>query len=479
MRENEAINQPPTQSDRLAAAVNAADRAGERAIAIGQCLLAGFVILLHLIAAQHHAWQSINPVVLIGLSAILAMGAVRYRLAGNRILPERALTLLTVAEIATLFTIIWCYQHSYGHPPAGILKSSTVFLAFVMIALRGLRFHPRPVLVAGGTVLVCLFAHMSWVLFTSPNYILTSSYVAYLTEFRVLLGAEIEKAVAVLGVTAALSVATWRARTLISNSAHVEDLRAERDRAEAALAEATAASAAKSSFLGNMSHELRTPLNAVIGFSDLMLAEVNGSLSPDHHDYVRDIRNSAGHLLREIERIFEFVQLDSATHLDHCNAVDLADLLHDLTSRYRNAHASSAKFILRVNASGGLIDANEKLLQTALEAILENAVAFTPPNGEIRVSLDDGPNGPAISVQDTGPGIAEDRLRTIFDAFATTPATKREPGQGLGLGLPTARLVAVRHGGSLSVESEHGRGTCVSLQLPHSRILPGEEHAAA
>jgi len=198
---------------------------GERAIAIAQGAIACFVLILHLLAQTSNGIQLANPWVTLALAALATNSLARFRLAKGAAerLPERALAVLNVLDAAIFLALIWSYQLAYGHPAGGVLKAPSSSLLLALIAMRALRFYPRPVLTVGITAVAgwALLAALA-VAHDGPGAI-TRSYADYLTSHGILLGAEVERLVALTALVACLAVATHKARLLLSTAAHADD----------------------------------------------------------------------------------------------------------------------------------------------------------------------------------------------------------------------------------------------------------------
>jgi diguanylate cyclase (GGDEF)-like protein len=240
-------------SHRLQRALHEHDVSGERAIALAQGGIALFVLTLHIIArvGQHlnvpgagagpYAAPWASSWVILTLSLLLASSALRYFLTEAKRLPERTLDILNVTDIGIFLGLIWGYQFVYGHPAGGVLKAPTQALLFALVALRALRFHPRPVLTSG------VVAVLGWAVLGLTAIIrdgsaeLTRSYAEHLASYRILIGAEIERLVALAALVAFLAVATRNARKLLSRSAHASDYADALGAARSNLEEATSA----------------------------------------------------------------------------------------------------------------------------------------------------------------------------------------------------------------------------------------------
>lgn len=187
---------PPT-SQRLRATLLRQDVRGEKAIAVAQGGIALFVLVLHVGAQLGSGLAFANPWVILTLSALVASSSLRLFLAKGEELPERTLDGLNVADIAIFLLLIWSYQYAYQHPAGGILKAPSVALLFVLVAVRALRFHPRPILLAGGAAVAGWALLVLLAVLQDGAAAVIRSYPAYLTSYGILIGAEIERLTAI------------------------------------------------------------------------------------------------------------------------------------------------------------------------------------------------------------------------------------------------------------------------------------------
>jgi signal transduction histidine kinase len=237
----------------------------------------------------------------------------------------------------------------------------------------------------------------------------------------------------------------------------------------AARGRADEANRAKTDFLAVMSHELRTPLNAIAGYAELLELGVHGALTAAQREAVERIQRSQRHLLGLINDVLNFARID-AGHLElEMGAVQVDPALESLEGlvaplidkkqlRYEYGGSDPSLFVLA--------DA-EKLRQVMLN-LLSNAVKFTEPGGRIAVSCSTTPEGVAISVTDSGPGIPPDKLERIFEPFVQLDVGRTRTHEGTGLGLAISRDLARWMRGDLTVESRLGEGSTFTLTLPRA-----------
>ena len=237
--------------------------------------------------------------------------------------------------------------------------------------------------------------------------------------------------------------------------------------------EAEAANRTKSEFLANMSHELRTPLNAVIGFSELMMAELFGPLGDARYlDYSRDIHDSGKHLLVLINDILDLSKIEAGKLELREETVDLQEVSLACERLVRErAHLAGVHLSAPTSLDLPLFRGDSTKLKQILLNLLSNAIKFTPAGGFITVSIGTNDKGPFLSVSDTGIGMQPEDIPTALKPFQQIENSIARQYEGTGLGLPLTDALARLHGGSLAIESAPGKGTTVIVQLPRERII--------
>ena len=222
----------------------------------------------------------------------------------------------------------------------------------------------------------------------------------------------------------------------------------------------TEANRAKSEFLANVSHELRTPLNAVIGFSDLLTDPDLGTLNAQQSEFIRDIHESGEHLLRLINDILDLSKIEAGKMEVHLEKVEVGRLTRDAAAMLR-PQAAIKDLSLDVQLDEGVVLAmlDPGLYRQVLVNLLSNAVKFTPPGGEVRVTVSAQERDLVVSVVDSGIGIAPDDAARIFDAFYQVDGSYARNYGGTGLGLALVRRMVEMLGGTIEVSSTLGEGT--------------------
>lgn len=231
------------------------------------------------------------------------------------------------------------------------------------------------------------------------------------------------------------------------------------------LATAQAHDRDRSAFLAALSHELRTPLNAVLGFADVLLAEVDGPLSEEARENLEIVRKSGDHLRALIDDILDLSGLESGEFQLSRGNVDLFNVASQVV-REASATLAGKRLELRLVGEASMIWADERRVRQIIGNLVSNAVKFTR-EGFVEVRVEPLGIASRISVQDTGPGIAPDMQSAIFEEFQQAGDLQaRRAGSGLGLAI-TRRLVAL-HGGTIELESRLGEGSCFTVTLPAS-----------
>lgn len=268
-----------------------------------------------------------------------------------------------------------------------------------------------------------------------------------------------------------LHLDSWRACKAVT-AAH--RTRLEMEALAAALSEArdeaARANRAKSAFLANMSHELRTPLNAILGFSEIISAQALGPNAPDRYrEYAGDVFRSGHHLLSLINDLLDVAKIEAGKLELERVELDGEALLNECTGLIEpRARERGVTLSVHTTRRRLRLFADARAFRQIAINLLSNAVKFTPAGGTIAAALADNGAGVELTVRDTGPGIPPDQLERIFQPFEQLDNHYGRANGGTGLGLALVRELTELHGGRCSIESQVGKGTQITIFLPHA-----------
>jgi len=261
---------------------------------------------------------------------------------------------------------------------------------------------------------------------------------------------------------------------------------------EARLA-AESASRAKSDFLAIMSHELRTPLNAVLGYSELMELGISGPVTDVMREQIGRIRVSANHLLGLVNDILDLAKVEAGRLEVTSRSCSVAGTVTAAISLIQPQAAAGGLALTVVPGTdpSATYRGDDERVRQILVNLLSNAVKFTPAGGRITVEtsssgatdpdarLQPGRSYVSFRITDTGAGIPEEKLQSIFDPFVQVESGHSRTREGSGLGLTISRRLARLMGGDLTVTSEFGEGSRFTLSLPEDTSAHEVESAPA
>jgi len=244
---------------------------------------------------------------------------------------------------------------------------------------------------------------------------------------------------------------------------------------EAALEEARqkaeAADRAKSEFVANISHELRTPINGIVGFNQLMLA---GELSEKQRERAEIIKASSEHLLQLVNDLLDLSRIASnSVELEPApfDVAELAEEAAELMTPLADQNQLTLETQINVPA-GARIEGDRSRIKQILLNLMSNALKFTE-EGSVTLRVTETDGGIAFAVADTGPGMPDDKLQSIFDRFAQLK-NQRAGAQGAGLGLAITKGLVDLMGGDIDVQSELGNGSVFTARLPLPLLPPDD-----
>lgn len=224
----------------------------------------------------------------------------------------------------------------------------------------------------------------------------------------------------------------------------------------------------KRSFLRMVSHELRTPLNSILGFSEILTAELYGPLgSPQYKEYAGIIHGSGQKLLKLVNQVLEIARLEGRAVEFDANSEALEPALDDALA---TLEVDLAARRVRVEVEGRgqlpLVSADGRGLRTVLTHLLHNAVVFSPEGGCVRVSARACDEGVDILIRDEGEGVDPSELQRLMAPFEQGENALTRKAEGAGLGLPIADMTCAAMGGRLKLSSAAGEGLTAEVRLP-------------
>lgn len=244
----------------------------------------------------------------------------------------------------------------------------------------------------------------------------------------------------------------------------------QQDELDRARQDAEAANFAKTRFLANVSHELRTPLNAIIGFSDMLVQGIFGKLQNERQaEYARLIKDSGEHLLQVVNDILDMSKIEAGSFDVTPEPFDLPALVVRC-GQIMAPQAERAAVTIRTDLDGEVAElcADRRALRQILLNLLSNAIKFSNPGGEVVCGARRDGRKVAVFVRDNGIGIASDDLPRLGTPFVQGESGYGRRAEGTGLGLSVVKGLVALHGGSMTIESQLGVGTSVTVLLPMS-----------
>jgi len=243
---------------------------------------------------------------------------------------------------------------------------------------------------------------------------------------------------------------------------------------QAAKEEAEQSSRTKSEFLANMSHELRTPLNAIIGYCELLIDETKQTGNSEYASDLNNIHTSGYHLLNLINSILDLSKIEAGKMELFLEHFDLLPTIEDAVTKIRPLSVkNNNNIVLDISNNLGLMYADTTKVQQIILNLLGNANKFTE-NGEISIYVEQivrhGVDWLQLLVTDTGIGMSQEQLHTLFTEFSQGDSSTTKKYGGTGLGLAITQQFCEMMGGTVKANSVKGQGSCFIVQLPMAVI---------
>ena len=223
----------------------------------------------------------------------------------------------------------------------------------------------------------------------------------------------------------------------------------------------------KDEFLATVSHELRTPLTSIRGYVELLLEDDNHRLSDEQRRFLEVVERNSQRLLRQVNDLLVVAQIEAGTLAIAAAPVDLARVVREAVSRH-SASAAEHDLELTVEADTptAAVTGDDARLGQLLDALIGNAIKFTPPGGTVTVSLRPRPASIELEVVDSGRGIPAAEQRRLFERFYRASGVTADAVPGTGIGLTIALGIVEGHGGTIECVSSEGVGSTFRVVLP-------------
>ncbi|MEI7731381.1 MAG: response regulator [Verrucomicrobiota bacterium] len=230
----------------------------------------------------------------------------------------------------------------------------------------------------------------------------------------------------------------------------------------------------RSEFVANMSHELRTPLNSIIGFSGILQKNRGGNLTAEDLSRAEKINRNGKHLLGLINDILDLSKIEAGRMDLQLEPVSLSSILREVVDLLQpQSEAKKLALKLELPADDLVLETDAQRLRQVVINLAGNAIKFTR-EGSVTLVLEPAeltPGRAVLRVQDTGIGIPEDKLDSIFEAFRQADSSTTREFGGTGLGLTISRSMVQMLGGTLTAASTVGQGSTFTIKLPIHRSV--------
>ncbi len=214
----------------------------------------------------------------------------------------------------------------------------------------------------------------------------------------------------------------------------------------------------KTAMLANISHEIRTPLNSIIGFSQLIS---EADTKEEREEYFKIVESNNTRLLGLINQILDLSRIDSGVAEFTEEKINVHDFITELHTNYSTFSHDNIKIVVKENLKEGILYSDRNRIFQILSNFINNSLKFTE-RGIIEIGAIEYPENFEFYIADTGIGISKEKISTIFERFSKIDSFS--PGAGLGLAI--CKSLTEKLGGTISVNSEQGRGSCFKITLP-------------
>ncbi len=254
---------------------------------------------------------------------------------------------------------------------------------------------------------------------------------------------------------------------LLATARDISDRKRFEEELQEAVKKAEKSEEVKGFFLANMSHEIRTPLTSIVGYIDLIFTRIRGHLSQQDVEYFDIIRRNSDRLTRAVHSIIDLSEIEAGARQLETSLVNLTVLIENISIDHKvAADSKDIQFIYHNPSEPFWISGDKGLLQTAITNLVDNAINYTN-QGQVEIFLSrDADDNCLLEIRDTGIGIAQNSLQSIFESFNQESMGYTKDYQGLGLGLTLSKKNFELHDLKIEVESEKGKGSSFFVRFP-------------
>lgn len=213
-------------------------------------------------------------------------------------------------------------------------------------------------------------------------------------------------------------------------------------------------------FTANVSHELKTPLTSISGYAELIESGMASGAQVTH--FAGEIRKSSNRLLTLINDIIRLSQMDSSLLELSLEPVDMAAVAGSILEQLK-LNAEKMHVSLQLDARSAIVHADRQMMEELLFNLCDNAIRYNVHGGSVRVEVHPLRDRVIVCVQDTGIGISKEHQQHVFERFYRVDKSRSKATGGTGLGLAIVKHIAAKHNAQITVDSELGRGTSITV----------------
>ncbi len=213
-------------------------------------------------------------------------------------------------------------------------------------------------------------------------------------------------------------------------------------------------------FTANVTHELKTPLTSISGYAELIESGMTGE--SETRRFAKEIHRNAKRLIHLINNILQLSELDTKEAVVEKESLNLYGMAVTCVEMLK-INAEPNKVTLNAKGSNAWIEGNRSMMEELLYNLCSNAIRYNKPNGQVEVLVEEREDGVILQVSDTGIGISQKHQEHIFERFYRVDKSRSKERGGTGLGLAIVKHIVAEHGASISLESEEGVGTTITV----------------